>query len=207
MIYLYDKALVSKFEKVFDKERVIYAPVDKFYERYEMGVEGRDISPVKLPAISIWRTSHEFKPYTAPTQLRIPNFRKKLESDPLLARQIYSMEIHLEYQLDIWASSDIDRDDMMKEILYFLVMYPDIYIEYQGEKFTFPVYIQPPDDTTDIANFDSTGDLYRITIPLSIPDARLLFYQDAKLAKYIKVDYYVNDNLDSTTQVVPDNKE
>jgi len=202
LIYLYDRALVDKFKKVFDEDRVIYAPVDKFYERYELGKKNK--TQIELPALSIWRTSHEFNPYTATTQMRIPNFRKKVDKDADLARQIYSMEIHLEYQIDLWASSDVDRDDLMKEILYFLVRYPNIYIEYQGEKWSFPVHIQPPDDTTDIANFDSTGDLYRLTIPVSIPDARLMFYQDTRICKFLKIDYFVDDNKVAESKFHPE---
>lgn len=195
MIYLYDKALENKFKSIFD--RVVYASVDKFYDRYLIGTDNKE--PIKLPALSLWRTSHEFNPYNARTQLTVPNHR--MIKDEAMLRQIYSMQIKLTYQLDIWAASDIDRDDMMKEILYFLVSYPDIWIEYEGQKFMFPVQVEAPDDITDIAQFDSSGDLYRITIPLEVPDARLLFYQDARMCKYIDLSYYVDGQKDSTSEI------
>lgn len=196
MLYLYDKAMENKLKDVF--ENTTYAPVDKFYERHLLANSNQ---PVKLPALSIWRVSHEFKPGNARTQVSIPNFSMIHPDEDYAKRNIYSMQISLSYHLDIWASTDIDRDDMMQELLYFLTLYPDIFIEYQGQKFEFPIIIEPPDDVTDIANFGSTGDLYRVTIPLQVPDARLMFYQDTKTCKFIDISYYVNKELDSISRI------
>lgn len=187
MLYLYDKALENKFKKIFD--RVVYAPTDKFYERYLLAT-GND--QVKLPALSLWRTSHEFNPDNARSQLSVPNFRIA-KNDEYIARQIYSMQIRMSYQLDIWASTDVDRDDFLREILFFLVSYPDVVIEYEGQKFSFPIQVEPPDDVTEISEFESSGDIYRVSIPLIIPDARIMFYQDVKTCKYIDLTYLVND--------------
>jgi hypothetical protein len=195
MIYLYDKAMENKLKKVFPN--TVYAPTDKFYERYLLKDKNDN---VKLPALSIWRTSHEFIPHNAKTQLSIANFGIRHDEE-YLVRNIYSMQIILRYQLDIWAGTDIDRDDLMKEILFFLVSYPNIFIQYQGQKFEFPIQIEPPDDITEIAEFESNGDLYRISIPLVVPDARLLFYQDARTCKYIDLSYYINNDLDSKSRI------
>lgn len=197
MLYNYDKALEEKFKKVF--ERVVYAPVDKFYERYLLK---NGNNPIQLPAMSLWRVNSEFFPYNATTQARIPNFRMGTQ-DPLLARQIYSMQTSLSYQLDLWTANDIDRDDLLKEVLYFLVMYPNIHVEYQGQKFVFPVQLGVPDDVTDISQFEDTGDIYRVSIPLTVPDARLMFYDDVKKLKYINLSYYVNGELDSQSIIGP----
>lgn len=195
MIYLYDKALEDKFKKVFNN--TIYAPTDKFYERYLLKDNNKS---VKLPALSLWRISHEFNPNNARTQLSVPNFKIRNDKN-YLVRNIFSMQINLRYQLDIWAANDIDRDDLMKEILFFIVSYPDIFITYQNQKFEFPVLVEPPDDVTEIADFEANGDLYRVSIPLSIPDARLLFYQDYRTCKYIDLSYYVNNEFDSKHRI------
>lgn len=109
-------------------------------------------------------------------------------------RQIYSMQIPLEYQLDIWAKSDIDRDDLFTELMYFLTLYPNISIEYEGQSLAFPLHIEPADDVTDISEFESTGNLYRISIPIRVPDARLFFYKDVKYNKYINITLNVGNN-------------
>lgn len=190
MLYKYDKALTDKFKKVFNP--VVYAPVDKFYERYLLKENN---SQVKLPAISLWRTSHEMDVNNMRTQMRIPNDRRLLE-DKNYARSVFTMQVQLNYQLDIWAGSDIDRDDLLKELLYFIVLYPNISFEYEEFKYEFPVLmLQPPDDITDISDFESTGDLYRVSIPLTIPDARLFFYQDTRTARFIDYSMYVEDEL------------
>lgn len=190
MLYKYDHALLEKFKKVFNP--VIYAPTDKFYERYLLG---NNNDKVELPALSLWRTSFEIIPYNMRTQLRIPNDRRLLQNKEL-AREVSSVQVRLNYQLDIWAGTDTDRDDLLSELLYFLTLYPDVRIEYKGFIYEFPVLLQQsPDDVTDIANFESTGDMYRISIPLEIPDARLLYYQDKKTVRFLKYSLFVDDEL------------
>lgn len=196
MMYLYDKSLELKLKRVFD--RVVYSPIDTFYERYLISNKNQD--PVQLPALSLWRTSYEFDPYSARSQLATSNFRIA-KNDKYLATHIYSMKVQLNYQLDIWAATDVDRDDLLQEILFFLTVYPNVVIEYQGEKFSVPILIEPPRDTTDIANFDRTGDFYRVTIPLQLPDARLLFYQDAKTCRFIDVSVFVDGQLDHKQRI------
>lgn len=190
MLYKYDHVLLEKFKKVFNP--VIYAPTDKFYERYLLG---NNNDKVELPALSLWRTSFEIIPYNMRTQLRIPNDRRLLQNKEL-AREVSSVQVRLNYQLDIWAGTDTDRDDLLSELLYFLTLYPDVRIEYKGFIYEFPVLLQQsPDDVTDIANFESTGDMYRISIPLEIPDARLLYYQDKKTVRFLKYSLFVDDEL------------
>lgn len=197
MLYEYDKSLISKIKKVFDPDRVVYAPVDKFYDRYLMHNKNKSID---LPAISIWRTNMEFDPFTPFTQSRVANFRMDT-TDELVARQIYSMKVQLTYNLDIWASTDVDRDDLLKELLFFFIRYPNISITYQDQNFAFPVHVDPPEDTTDISNFENNGDLYRITMPLLIKDARFLFYDDVDKMKYVNLQFYTNNDLDSNKLV------
>lgn len=180
MLYQYDKALVSKFEKVMPG-RVVYASVDKFYERYLLG---NDNQTIVLPALSIWRSSMVLDKSSLPSHMRIGNVRYPVPNT-LNAEQLYSAKIELSYQMDIWTANDIDRDDMLKEMLYFLTLYPYIAIDYKDHKFTFPIILGDITDASDISSFENTGDIYRLTIPLQIPDARVLYYDDIKMLKYI----------------------
>ena len=180
MLYQYDKALVSKFEKVMPG-KVVYSSVDKFYERYLLGNDNKGLV---LPALSIWRMSMALDKSSLPTHMRIGNVRFP-DPEKLQAEQFFSARIELSYQLDIWTANDIDRDDMLKEVLYFLTLYPYIAIEYRGQKFTFPVLIGDITDSSDISSFENTGDIYRLTVPLQVPDARLMYYDSIDMLKYI----------------------
>lgn len=185
MLYLYDKAFEKKLKKVFP--RVVYASVDAFYDRYYL--ENNNTMSIELPAISLWRLSHEFNPNNARSNMNTPSaytFKRPNLSESQV-RQIYTMQIPLNYQIDLWASSDIDRDDLFTELMYFLTLYPNVTIEYEGNQYSFPIHIEPADDVTDIANFTSVGNLYRMSIPCKIPDARLFFYKDVNCARYINI--------------------
>lgn len=186
MLYLYDKAITEKFTTVMPG-KVIYASVDKFYERYLLANDNKGLV---LPALSIWRSSLVLDKGSIPTQLRVGNIRYP-NQEKFLAEQLYSAKIELSYQLDVWTANDIDRDDMLKEILYFLTLYPYISIEYKEHKFTYPIFIGDITDSTDIAGFENTGDIYRLTIPLQVPDARILYFDDVKLLKHINVTYLI----------------
>lgn len=183
MLYLYDKAFEEKLRKVYP--RVVYASVDKFYERYYLQKD--NTASIELPAISLWRLSHEFNSINARSHMNTPSQAFIKSATDAELRQIYTMQIPLNYQIDIWATSDIDRDDLFTELMYFLTLYPNIDVEYQGHHYAFPIQIEPADDITDISNFESTGSLYRISIPCRIPDARLFYYKDVKYNKYIKI--------------------
>lgn len=195
MLYLYDKALVDKFAKVMPG-KVVYASVDKFYERYLLGNDNKGLI---LPALSIWRSSLVLDKGTVPTQLRVGNVRYP-NQETFIAEQLYSAKVELTYQLDAWTANDIDRDDLLKEILYFLTLYPYIAIEYRGHKFTYPILLGDITDSTDIASFENTGDIYRLTIPLQVPDARILYYEDVKLLKFIDLKYLVEDSDHKCTE-------
>lgn len=188
MLYLYDHAFEKKLRKVFP--RVVYAPVDEFYQRYFLQENSTD--SIELPALSLWRLSHEFNPYSARSHLNTPSMQNvKLPKSEL--QQIYSMQIPLNYQLDIWANNDIDRDDLFTELMYFLTAYPDISIVYEGREIAFPIHLEAADDVTDVTNFESNGDLYRISIPCRVPDARLFYYRDVKYCKYLDIDFSLDD--------------
>ena len=188
MLYLYDKALKEKFESVMPG-KVIYAPVDKFYERYLLS---NDNHKLELPALSIWRSSFTIDKSTIPSHLRIGNTRYP-NNQNFTAEQFFSVRVEMSFQLDIWTSTDIDRDVLLQEILYFLTLYPYVSISYRDKKFTFPITIGDVSDSTDISSFENTGDIYRLTLPIQIPDARLFYFEEVKTMKYIDLKLYCDD--------------
>lgn len=188
MLYLYDRALVNKFAQVMPG-KVIYSPVDTFYERYLLA---NDNSGLVLPALSVWRTGINIDKGTLPSHLRIGNV-KFPNPQTFTAEQFYSCRAEMSYQLDAWTANDTDRDDLLKELLYFLTLYPYVAIEYRGHKFTFPITLGDATDSSDISSFENTGDIYRLTIPLQIPDARILYYDDIKLLKFIDLTFLADD--------------
>ena len=170
MLYEYDKALERKFLQVYNN--VVYAPVNRFYERYLLNHDNK--TEVKLPAISIWRTNYEFDTVGAIAPLTIPkSIYRGYRYDEV--NKLYSIPVRLTYQIDLWASSDIERDDLLKEVMYYLLLDPEIYVKYDNLVRQFAIQLDDPEDTTDISNFDAEGDMFRVTIPLRIPDAQLLF--------------------------------
>lgn len=184
MFYLYDKALTDKLRRFYS--RTVYSPVDTFYTRYLEGVDNIK-GKIQLPALSIWRVGQEFQPFNARSNLNTPAMIKHRPGQDVL-EYTYSMQVPLRYQLDIWASTDIDRDDMLQELLYVLTLYPDIVIKYRGQLISFPLQIESVDDTTDIVSFESSGELYRYSLFLNLNSARLFYYQSSsKVARFINL--------------------
>lgn len=204
---MYDKALENKLKNLYP--RVIYAPVDLFYSRYLETNNNEQDSQTKLPALSLWRISHEFDVYSARSRMNTPSVQMRRGVHGLSdgdLRQIFTMRISLQYQLDIWAGSDIERDDLFTELMYALTLYPNISINYQGRNYAFSLMLEPADDITDIAQYESQGTLYRISIPIRLPEARLFFYKDVKELRHINIDFSVEgDPLSKEIISIPDN--
>lgn len=191
MIYEYDRSLVSKFEKVMPG-RVIYAPADKFYERYLLA-DNND--KVKLPALSVWREQIGLDKTGSLTPLRIQNVRYP-DNEKFTAEQVFSIPLSIDYKLEMWTATDTDRDDLLKEMLYFLNLYPYLEMSYRNHKFTFPIVIGDVTDSSDISSFENTGDIYRMTVPLQVPDARILYFSNIDTLKHIDLSFFVNNQKD-----------
>jgi hypothetical protein len=205
MLYFYDKALTDKFINVFDESRVIYTPVDQFYDRYfqtQQDISGATtVKKLQLPAISIWRINQEIDWFSSKSQLRIPNIKQRYKK-LLKESRTSSIKCELTYQIDIWANTDIDRDDMFAELAYFISLYPNIRICFgKGIELLYPCYFTELDNTTDIASFESVNKLYRYTLNLIIPDARLLYVDGMPINKAIKVDIKENEEILSSLMI------
>lgn len=211
MFYLYDKAVENKIKSIFNN--TVYSPVNQFLTRYNKAIS--ENTSVSLPALSIWRTTFDPNIYTNRTTLTVPNYTVRNKTN-LTAKNIYSIDMNLRYQLDIWANRDIDRDNLLCELLYYFSLKPNITFDYyedynietgapQGkfiQSFSFAMILEKPDIPDEIDNFDNTGDLFRATLNFHIDSARMLFNKDIKLAKYLTYDVEVKDPTTNVSEKI-----
>lgn len=176
MNYLYTTAIEEKLKKL--GLPVIKAPVSEFYQRYQESIESG--KPLTFPAISFWYTFdinlYDRQSLRDTVEHRIMSDKTRLD--------IYTAPLNLEVSIELWTVSDpikgtqgdVDRDDLLAEMLYYLQVFPNIYVDYKGEKKQFALFPYNVTDNSDISKADSKGGrMYRTTIDLKIDNARFFY--------------------------------
>lgn len=178
---IYDEAFRDKLVKVFPN--VIVAPPDLAFVRSEQ--DGK----VPLPLISIYRLSNpidleDYNMYEAFVGKRL-----KVDDDTFLLEKSLSMTIN--YQLDIWTQWRSHADGIFREVVYYLLRYPNLEVkipEFQGAISRFALRYLDMDQPTDYDSFEDKNTIHRYTLNYEVPRAKLFYKgQSAKAVKSLPV--------------------
>lgn len=180
MMYLYDESLTAKLKNVF--LNTIYAPVDKVFKEYLKDTSNLEI---KMPLVSLYRSSFQMDP-TSFTELFRGRASKYTTTEKDSLEVLKGISLTLNYQIDIWGKTDKQRDDLLKELLFFLLTSPEFSVTLGTKSYTFYLNVQPPEDNTDLSSFEDTGEYYRVSIPATV-DCRLVNVYDVQTVKYLLV--------------------
>lgn len=174
----YDEALLYKLKSVFensvaaDQDTALYKSSD-------------DKAIVKLPLISFYRTNNPVNTemFGNDSLNRRGRFVIPLESS------VKVLPINIFYQIDIWSDRREEVDDIWRELIQFFLEEPEIDVQFEGlgEYESFPLKIVDTDNTSDITAFSDRGRLYRQTINMEVPQAKLLFLEGKNLVKSIPI--------------------
>lgn len=183
-ISIYDEAFRDKLVKVFPN--VIIAPPEKAFERSEQN------GKVELPLISLYRMSNpidlsDFNMYEAFVGKILPIDDNENDLASFLMEKSLSMTIN--YQLDIWAQWRSHADGLFREVVYYLLRYPNLEIkipEFGGATSTFALRYLDMDQPTDYDSFEDKNVIHRYTLNYEVPRAKL-FYKGQSFYNTIKI--------------------
>ncbi|AWD93022.1 hypothetical protein HSE3_gp070 [Bacillus phage vB_BceM-HSE3] len=192
---LYDQAIEDKFKEVF--ENSIYAdPVKAFKESAKA-----NNNEVKLPLLSVYRSGLE------PDFARHANLgnrgrllQKTVDKETGLI--IKALPSKISYTLDIWTQSRSDLNHLLEELLFYLLEFPALYIEFEiedqeeGLQIESHIELESVTDQTDLSQSEEEGLLYRTTIEFHLGESNLYNFKEAPLPTKIPVTYYVNNKKD-----------
>ena len=196
----FDLALERKLKEVF--ENVLMAPPDDAFARSNK--EGK----VKLPLITAYRMSNniEWAYYNQFATFRGQATGLRFKDDPNSSpeeryeildkyRLSQTIPVNINYQIDIWAQLRTIADDIFRELVFYLMHFPNLYVDIPSSDnpVVFSLQLTDVDNSTDY-EFDDTNTIHRYTLTYEVPHAQI--FMEPKPVPYVKtipVTYYIDD--------------
>lgn len=189
--YLYDTALIQKFNRWTENTNIhVYGP-EQTRQLFQILADTKRDKPIELPIITIVRPSG----YTIVNPNKKPLsfdglYVNNNEKDTTHALQLNAIPIQLEYQLNVYTRKYQEADAYMRELVFNLINYPklQITIPYHGSDIVHncSIEINPSvEDTSSMSERLDIGQISRLSLSFSILDAYLW---DTRLKPYITID-------------------
>lgn len=200
---LYDRALEHKLRNVF--ENVIMAPPDDAFARSnkEGEVKLPLISAYRMSNEIDWENFNHPASFSGrATRVRYAegtetdtegNPRKTAvnwDSNPVVDpsmregleayRKSETIPIKITYQIDIWAQLRKYADEIFRELVFYLLHYPDLLIEIPSVEKPLVFSMQLTDTSTETDyEFGDTNVIHRYTLTYEVPFAQLFYEPDS----------------------------
>lgn len=173
----YGEALKELIKECFSGQ-VIMEPVDTAFDyaakQTENDIKFPFISFYPDPNISIDKKNNSMPGYREGFQFQNPmniynddgSFK---ETNERLAKNVQFLYIIIGYQLDVWASTRLEAEEVMQELLFWLHNNQQVQTKYQGVDLSFSFDIADSIvDNSDLASYSNSGKLYRYTTSIQI---------------------------------------
>ena len=174
----YGEALKELIQQVFVGGSVVMEPPETVFQ-YAIKQTKNDL---KFPLISFYPDNT----ITLDTKnISMPSYKEGLKfQNPIitynedgsikgtndrLAKNVKFLYIIIGYQLDVWATTRLEAEQTMQELIFWLYENQQISTKLQDEElnFTFEIDNQIVDNS-DLASYQSQGKLYRFTLNINL---------------------------------------
>jgi hypothetical protein len=102
-----------------------------------------------------------------------------------------TVPININYQIDILSDKRVEVDGIWRELVMYLYTRPNLAVKFlfDEEEYVeeFPIKMMETDNTTDIEDFNDKGRLYRQTLNIEIPQAKLIFDRTVSIVEEIPI--------------------
>lgn len=173
----YHEALMNLFKSVF-KGNVILEPVDTAFDYAIKQSKGKlsfpFISIYPTPTITLEHRNNNFASYKEGLKLykEVPvydNYGNLVDSTGKISKNVKTLYINIEYQIDVWALDRSTVEEVMQELVFWLYENQEVSTEYQGQKLKFTFSIGDSiQDNTDLTSYEANNKLYRNTINIMV---------------------------------------
>lgn len=138
-----------------------------------------------LPVIAFDRINNSFNFDFQANDPMTRRGRKVIREDESVREKVLPVNIH--YQIDIVSDRRVEVDGIWRELVMYLATHNEICVHYDyGEgdiPEKYPIRLMDTDNTTDVSEFSNIGRVYRQTISIEIPQAKLIFIEPVYLIK------------------------
>lgn len=192
---LYDEAVERKLKKLFDN--VIGAPSNEAL--WSSNKNGK----VSLPLISFYRTSNpiDWTNYNNAELFGTKGYRRTYNDETGESTNTLSIAVNISYQIDLWAADRKTVDSLFHDIVFALILHPDIELDMDGteDNKIFSLRLVDSQNSTDVASFLQTNRIYRYSLTYTINEARLMYQEKSTyITREIPVKTSVDDDSNST---------
>lgn len=177
---VYHQAVIDLIQSVFSGN-VVLETVDTAYDNAIKQVKGNMtfpfISVYPSPTIEFDNSKNSYKSYHEGNKMftEVPIFDDNgnyLGSDNRYAKNVKTLYINIEYQIDIWAINRQSAEEVIRELMFWFYENQEVSVNFYGQPlmFTFTVgnNIQ---DNTDLVNYENNGKIYRYTSSILLSTA------------------------------------
>ena len=94
------------------------------------------------------------------------------ESDSTVAKNVKSLYINIEYQIDVWAIDRPTAEEVIRELMFWFYENQELSVTFYGQPLTFTFTVgNNIQDNTDLVNYESNGKIYRYTTNILLSTA------------------------------------
>lgn len=194
----YDEGLLNYLKSALNFPNIVNSAESKAFDA-SADKNSKKVE-IQLPMISFWRTSN---PLTFEGGGNFAERHRgriiKSDKDKLIADFWRTLPVTLSYQITIWSDRRSEVDDIYRELMMYLVTdNPHITLKLDGMEVPeeFFILVTDTDTSTDVDSFSDKGRLYTQNIMVDIPNAKLIFSRNARLARDIPIRTFVFDTPD-----------
>ena len=175
-VYLYDEALLKKFQKWTRDTQVQLTGVNETKRLFEVVADKNNDKEFKLPLITLSRNGgytilqkyKQPKSYSGATMIQTDSYGAKMNAIP----------ISISYQIDVYARYLQEADEYARNLVFNIINYPKLQVELpyesSGLKHDGNIRLETDvEDNSDIPERLISGQFTRFTIGINIDDAYL----------------------------------
>ena len=198
--YLYDKALVEKFQKWTSKSKTqIYGP-NETRRLYETIADSTTDSKIKLPLIAISRDmGYEIiNSGTTRRPLSYDGVDRQYNAETNSMKIINAIPISLTYQIDVYARKAEEADILMRNLVFNIVNYPAMEVSIPGADLNHTARIsfgsKTISDNSNMSERFIEGNMTVLSAIISIDDAYLW---DVRQHRNAEIEIRIDDTYES----------
>lgn len=177
---MYHEALKKLIQSVFSGQ-VVLESVDTAYDNAIKQVRGKlqfpFISLYPTPTIELENSKNSFPSYHIGNKMytEVPvfdDYGNYTGSDNKVAKNVKSLYINIEYQIDVWAIDRQTAEEVIRELMFWFYENQELSVTFYGQPLTFTFTVgNNIQDNTDLVNYESNGKIYRYTTNILLSTA------------------------------------
>jgi len=177
---IYHEAVKQLIKSSFSGQ-VVLEQVDAAYDNAIKQIRGKlefpFISIYPTPTIEFDNSKNTFPGYNLGNKMftQVPVFDDNgnyTGSDNKVAKNVKTLYINIEYQIDVWAVDRQTAEEVIRELMFWFYENQELSVTFYGQPLTFTFSIgNNIQDNTDLVNYESNGKIYRYTTTILLSTA------------------------------------